>query len=82
MSTRLLRLMYDMPHAIVVRLHVHKGDVVSWCLSRNPSVSEGFSIQDEAMDVARMGSLPYRHFLLAPLTGNKEGSMGFMVPVS
>ncbi len=51
-----------LPHAIVVRLHVRKSNVViltpetavnRWCLSSSLSLSVGFSIQDEAVDVAR-----------------------------
>ncbi len=51
-----------LPHAIIVRLHAHKVDVViltpeaalhSLCLSSSLSLPVGFSIQDEAMDVAR-----------------------------
>ncbi len=44
-------------HAIVVRLHVCKINVVILtqlvCLHRNLSLSVGFFIQDEAMDVVR-----------------------------
>ncbi len=45
-----------------MRLHVHKADIViftpettgtQWCLSCSLILSVGFSIQDEAMDVAR-----------------------------
>ncbi len=51
-----------LPHAIVVRLHMRKIYVVvlipetavnRWCLSSSLSMSVGFSIQDEAVDVAR-----------------------------
>ncbi len=51
-----------LPHAIVVRLHVRKSNVViltpgtavnRWCLSSRLSLSVGFSIQEEAVDVAR-----------------------------
>ncbi len=52
-----------LPHAIVVRLHVRKSNVViltpetavydRWCFSSSLSLLVGFSIQDEAMDVAR-----------------------------
>ncbi len=57
METRL-----HLPHAIIVRLHVRKSSVViliqetaakRWCLSSSLSLSVGFSIQDEAMGVAR-----------------------------
>ncbi len=41
-----------LPHAIVVRLHVRKSNVVI-CLSSGLTLSVGFSIQGEAMDVAR-----------------------------
>ncbi len=61
-----------LPHAIVERLHVRKSNVViltpetaglGWCLSSNLSLSVGFSIQDEAMDVARSApqGAPYYH---------------------
>ncbi len=43
-----------LPHAIVVRLHVHTGNGGrSRCLSSSLSLSVGLSIQDKAMDVAR-----------------------------
>ncbi len=48
-----------LPHAIVVRLHVHKSNVVILTpetavkFGQSLSLSVGFSIQDEAMDVAR-----------------------------
>ncbi len=51
-----------LPHTIIVRLHVRKSNVViliqetavkRWCLSRSLSLSVGFSIQNEAVDVAR-----------------------------
>ncbi len=47
-----------LPHVIVMRLHVCKSNVVilnglRWCLSSSLSLSVEFSIQDEAMDVAR-----------------------------
>ncbi len=51
-----------LPHAIIVRLHVRKSNVViliqetavkRWCLSSSLSLSVGFSIQDEAVDVVR-----------------------------
>ncbi len=51
-----------LPHAIVVRLHVHKADVVILTpeavdkvgvLSSSLSLSLGFSTQDDAMDVAQ-----------------------------
>ncbi len=51
-----------LPLAIVVGLHVRKSNVVilkpemavnRWCLSSSLSLSVGFSIYDEAMDVAR-----------------------------
>ncbi len=51
-----------LPHTIVVRLHARNINVViltpetsghSWCLSCSLSLSVGFYIQDEAMDVAR-----------------------------
>ncbi len=58
----------SLPHAIGVGLHAaHKVSVVIltsktadllWCLSSSQSVSIGFSIQDEPMDVAR--SAPQR----------------------
>ncbi len=48
-----------------------------WCLSSNLSLSVRLSIQDDAMDVAR--SLPCGRYLLALLTGNKEGSKELMV---
>ncbi len=38
-----------LPHAIVVRLHVRKRNVVIL----TPERAVGFSIQDEAMDIAR-----------------------------
>ncbi len=40
-------------------------------LSSSLSLFVGFSIQDEAMDVATGGSLQCGRHLLAPLTGNK-----------
>ncbi len=52
----------QLPHAVVVRLHVRQNGIVilipqtvvySWCLSSSLSLSVRFSIQDEAMDVAR-----------------------------
>ncbi len=54
--------MLYLSHAIEVRLHTHKADVVIltqettdsiWWFSCSPSLSVGFSIQDEAMNVAR-----------------------------
>ncbi len=45
-------------------------------------MSVGFSIQNEAMDVAQstpQGSLTCGRYLLAPLTGNKEGGDFLMV---
>ncbi len=44
-----------LPHEIVVRLNVLKGGNggLIWCLSSSLSLSVGFSIRDEAMDVAR-----------------------------
>ncbi len=55
-----------LPHAIVVKLHLRKSNVViltgndghNWCLSSSLSLSVGFSVQDEAMDGAR--STPQR----------------------
>ncbi len=44
-----------------------------WCLSSSLSLSVGFSIQDEAMDVA-YSALQYECNLLASLAGNKQGS--------
>ncbi len=61
--------------------HIVNGGRI-WCLSSRPSLSLRFPIQEEAMDVsgsAPRGSLPCGRYLLAPLTGKKEGSMGFMV---
>ncbi len=43
----------------MIRLHVPPvivvvdGMTIIWCLSSSPSMSVGFSIRDEAMDVAR-----------------------------
>ncbi len=53
MATRL-----DLPHAIVVRLHVRKSNVViltpeTAVTGGSLSLSVGLSIQDGAMDVAR-----------------------------
>ncbi len=51
-----------LPHEIEVRLDMHKTDVailtpetvdLIWYLSSSLSLPAGFSIQDEAMDVAR-----------------------------
>ncbi len=51
-----------LPHATEVRLHEQKNERVyphtgndghSWCLSSSLYLSVGFSIQDEAMDIAR-----------------------------
>ncbi len=51
-----------LPHAIVARVHVRQSNVViltpetvvnRLCLSGSLSLSVGFSMQDEAMDVAR-----------------------------
>ncbi len=56
-----------LPHTIVVRLHVRKSNVViltpetvinRWCSSSSLSLLVGFSIQDEAVDVAQ--SAPQR----------------------
>ncbi len=52
---------FHLPHAIVVRLHVRKSNVVTltpemavrWYLNSSLSLSVGFSIQDEAVDVVR-----------------------------
>ncbi len=53
MTTRL-----HLPHAIVMRLDVHFINIAiptleTMCLSNSLSLPVGFSIQDEAMDVAR-----------------------------
>ncbi len=48
----------------------------SWGLTTSMSLSVGFSIQDEAMDVARSAPLPCGRYLLVSLAGNKEGPNG------
>ncbi len=59
-----------LPHSIVVRLHVRKSNVVILtaetavtvgALSSSLSLSVGFSIQDEAMDVVRSAP-PWAHY--------------------
>ncbi len=63
-------------HAIVVRLHVRKGNVFlsshrkSWVhLSNNPSL---FSIQDEAMDVARATGTQFHGDVIGSLPWSRE----------
>ncbi len=49
-----------------------RNDRLSWCLSSYLSLSVGFSIKDEASDVARSaqpGPLPCGRYFLASLTG-------------
>ncbi len=52
-------------------------------MSRSLCLSVGFTIQDEAMDVARSAPQGAHYhedaFLLASLTGNKDGSKCLMV---
>ncbi len=76
-----------LPHAFMVRLHVRKSNVAiliqetavkRWCLSSSLSLSVGFSIQDEAMDVSQ--SVPQgAHFhadiiYFLPSMGIKKGA--------
>ncbi len=80
---------HHLPHAIVIRLHIHEVDVAiltskatmrSRFLSSNPSLSVGFPTRNEAMDVAR--STPQRTPYHAdvsywlPLLGMKNGAWG------
>ncbi len=61
-----------------MRLHLRKSNVVILIPeTAGLSLSVGFSIQDETMDVAR--SLSCQRYLLAPLTGNKEGNKSLVV---
>ncbi len=50
-----------------------------WCLSRSISLSVGVSIHGCCPVRATGGSPLYGHYLLAPLTGNKEGRKGLIV---
>ncbi len=72
-------------HAIAVRLRVRKSCYPhtgngghSWCLSSSLSLSVGFSIQDEAMDVARSAPQGAHYhagvIYLLPLLGIKKGA--------
>ncbi len=45
--------MLNLPRVLEVRLHAHKINVVILGLRSSPSLTVGFSILDEAIDVAR-----------------------------
>ncbi len=68
-----------LPYAIVVRLHVRKINVViltpetavnCWCLSSSLSLSVGFSVQDEDVDVA----------LFAPQGAHYHADVTYLLP--
>ncbi len=63
----------NLPHTIVVKLHVHQVSVVIFTPEVAGPVGVLLSIQDEVMNFCR-SALPCGRNLLAPLTGNKEGS--------
>ncbi len=76
-----------LPHAFMVRLHVRKSNVAiliqetavkRWCLSSSLSLSVGFSIQDEVVDVARSAPQGAHYhadvIYLLPKMGIKKGA--------
>ncbi len=65
-------------HAIVVRLHVRKSNVVTLTPETVDTVGRIFHLGC-CLVRATGGSLPCRRYLLAPLTGNKEESKCLMV---
>ncbi len=68
-----------LPHATVVRLHVHESNVA--ILTSETTVKVGaWAVAYPCYPVRATGdSLPCIRYFLAPLTGNTEGSKGLMV---